>query len=162
MKTKVTKHGKRRLKERLNIFNAYATEMKTIKVNGKRMHNYKGKFFYYLHSKNNGEIRVYKDNVFFFGGGRRNKKLITVFPVPKKYLPIEKYEIEADVLEKVLEINKLEGQNIEVLLNNDLKLYGKVIFDWHKPRDVIRLQLANKRVLVINGKNIVCFKLKCE
>lgn len=160
VKTKVTKHGKRRLKERLNIFNAYAMEMKASKVNGKRIYNYEGKFFYYLNSKNNGEIRVYKENVFLFGRGRRSKKLITVFPVPKKFLPTKDYEIKEDILNKVLKINKLEGQIIEVLLYDDAKLYGRVLFDWHKPRNAIRLKLKNNRVKLIKGKYIRSFCLK--
>lgn len=160
MKTKVTKHGKRRLKERLNVFNAYAMEMKSSKVNGKRFYNYKGAFFYYLNSKTNGEIRVYKDNIFLFGKGRRSKKLITVFPVPERFLPINQYLIDDDVLEKVLSINKLEGQVINVTLKNGRDLYGKVLFDWHKPRDVIRLLTTTHRVLVIKGKDIVDYSIK--
>lgn len=160
MKTKVTKHGKTRLKERLNIFNAYATVMKTSKVNGKRIYNYEGKFFYYLNSKTNGDIRVYKDNVFLFGKGRRSKKLITVFPVPERFLPTSQYEIDEEILEKVMEINKFDGLVVEIVLNNGLNLYGKLIFDWNKPRNAIRLLLKNKRVLIIKGKDIINYKVK--
>lgn len=160
MKTKVTKHGKTRLKERLNIFNAYATVMKTSKVNGKRIYNYEGKFFYYLNSKTNGDIRVYKDNVFLFGKGRRSKKLITVFPVPERFLPTSQYEIDEEILEKVMEINKFDGLVVEVVLNNGFNLYGKLIFDWNKPRNAIRLLLKNKRVLIIKGKDIINYNVK--
>lgn len=160
MKTKVTKHGKTRLKERLNIFNAYATVMKTSKVNGKRIYNYEGKFFYYLNSKTNGDIRVYKDNVFLFGKGRRSKKLITVFPVPERFLPTSQYEIDEEILEKVMEINKFDGLVVEIVLNNGLNLYGKLIFDWNKPRNAIRLLLKNKRVLIIKGKDIINYNVK--
>ncbi|MDE5630429.1 MAG: hypothetical protein K2I70_02400, partial [Bacilli bacterium] len=114
----------------------------------------------YLNSKDNGEIRVYKDDVYLFGKGRRSKKLITVFPVPEKFLPTSNYEISDDVLGKVMEINKLEGQVIEVTLKNGLVLYGVVIFNWHKPRNAIRLKLKNKRVLIIKGKDIVEYSQK--
>lgn len=160
MKTKVTKHGKTRLKERLNIFNAYATAMKTSKVNGKKIYHYEGKFFYYLNSKINGKIYVYRDNIYLFGKSRKNKKLITVFPVPLKYLPTSQYEIDETILKKVMDINSLSDSVVEITLRNGMNIYGEVIFDRNKPRNAIRLKLRNKRVLIIKGKDIVDYRQK--
>jgi len=91
MAVRVSKHAKFRAKERLDV--AYKSKRnqlfnRALKF-GHPVNDFAGEFRDYLDSKKkkhkNIGIKVYDNNIFIY----KNKLVITVFPVPEKYLPIK-------------------------------------------------------------------------
>lgn len=89
MAKKITRHAKKRLRERSNIRKDYGNLIVAVKKKGKTKHDYHGKFHDYLCSKR-ANIKVYNETIYIFSKGK--KKLITTYPVPSEYLPTSKYE----------------------------------------------------------------------
>lgn len=91
MAVKVSKHAKERCTERLNIaYKAKRNQLfnRALKY-GHPPADFAGEFADYLETrKNKGKnigVKVYDGNVFIY----KNKLVITVFPVPDKYLPVK-------------------------------------------------------------------------
>lgn len=95
MAKKITKHARRRLRERSNIRKDYGCLIITVKRKGKTKNDYCGEFRNYLHSKR-ANIKVYNETIYIFSKGK--KKLITAYPVPSEYLPTSKYEEKEEVV----------------------------------------------------------------
>ena len=89
MAKKITKHARRRLRERSNIRKDYGSLIVVVKKKGKTKHDYCGEFHNYLCSKG-ANIKVYNETIYIFSKGK--KKLITTYPVPSNFLPTSKYE----------------------------------------------------------------------
>lgn len=93
MTVKVSKHARRRAKERLNV--SYKAERNKLFNKALRFgHNtneFAGEFLDYLNSKTqkhkNTGIKVYDGNIYIYSN--RNKLVITTYPVPQKFLPIQ-------------------------------------------------------------------------
>ena len=94
MSLKVSNHAKRRVSERLNVSHKAKRNQllnRAIKY-GHSYDEFRGDFLDYLTVKKNRKksnigIKVYDNNIYIYQG----KTIITVFPVPKKYLPTDNY-----------------------------------------------------------------------
>lgn len=93
MKVRVSQHAKLRANQRLNL--SYKAERnkqfnKALK-NGISYKSFGGDFYNYLLKKKNKNkntgIKVYNNNIYVYKG----KLIITVYPVPEKYIPVESY-----------------------------------------------------------------------
>ena len=76
----ITKHGKRRLRERQNVITGNAL-LRSVVRKGKIVYEFKNSFFRYLMKKyrKNKNIRVYGNNIYIFT--KNSKKLITTYSV---------------------------------------------------------------------------------
>ena len=90
---KVTKHGRKRLKER-NVNQGRNGIFTSARLRGKTSFYYEGDFRDYLVSRMSSgvQVKVYKNNIYIYS--RNSKNLITTYPVPEKYLPVEQYLLE--------------------------------------------------------------------
>ena len=88
---KGTHHANKRISQRLNITRKKerAQSFTNAVRKGFPRSRFSGSFRQYLDSKskNNMSVKVYNNFVYI----HKNKTVITVFPVPKKYLPVEDY-----------------------------------------------------------------------
>lgn len=90
----ITQHGKIRMRERI-----HPSQRKITLFNLAKKYGYVAKDFipplsHYLQSKSEGKkkkVKIYQNNVFIYS--KNTKKLITVFPVPEKYQPINQFFI---------------------------------------------------------------------
>lgn len=107
---KVTKHGRKRLKERNNDCGRNGI-FSLAKIRGMMSLSFEGEFHGYLESKMNrgAMVKVYKNNIYIYSKGAKN--LITTYPVPERFLPIEQYLIHND--------RKQIKQNIRLYFNMD-------------------------------------------
>lgn len=83
MKRIVTKHGKKRIKERVGVRNT-RYNYKQARMKGNYNYQYDGdfrKFLDYLAHKNKHKITVYNNYIYII----KNNKLVTVLNVPSKY-----------------------------------------------------------------------------
>lgn len=90
---KVTKHGRKRLKER-NINQGRNGIFTSARLRGKTSFYFEGEFRDYLISRMSSgiQVKVYKNNIYIYS--RNSKNLITTYPVPEKYLPVEQYLVD--------------------------------------------------------------------
>ena len=94
MKVKLSKHAKVRAKQRLNISHKpdRTKQFKQALLHGVHYTKYCGDFYTYLenkkkkHSANIG-IKIFNNNIYIYKG----KLVITVYPVPNKYRPVDQY-----------------------------------------------------------------------
>ena len=123
---KVTKHGKKRLKQR-NINQGRNGISFSARVNGKTKLYFEGDFYNYLNlkSSNGKNVKVYKNNIFIYSKNSHN--LITTFPVPKRFMPIEQYLIPDSKKYVIENINIYLGMNIVIQLKNGDILRGIII-----------------------------------
>ena len=92
---KVTKHGRKRLKERNNDRGRNGI-FSLAKIRGKMSADFEGEFHEYLESRmsRGSMVKVYKNNIYIYS--KTSKILITTYPVPEKFLPVEQYLILND------------------------------------------------------------------
>ena len=155
MYKKITKHGKKRLRERQNIGANSGTLLRSVKLNAKSMYEYQGKFFQYLRSKYdkyNTTVKVHGDNVYIFSRGR--KKLITTYPVPEKYLPTSDYKIENRVYTLISALIKLDGCNVQVNLLSGESYLGYIIGNKRNEHTYIKMDIGGGEIIKIWGKDI--------
>lgn len=90
---KVTKHGRKRLKER-NINQGRNGIYTSARLRGKTSFFFEREFRDYLESRMSSgvQVKVYKNNIYIYS--RNSKNLITTYPVPEKYLPVEQYLVD--------------------------------------------------------------------
>ena len=90
---KVSHHAKQRARERIDgPTNKYQKNQLFTKAlqKGVPAKNYSGPFREYLNNKLNHKgtnIKVYKNNIYVYN----NRVVLTVFPVPQMYLPVDDY-----------------------------------------------------------------------
>lgn len=90
---KITKHGKIRIKERIQTNFSEQSLISIVFKNGLSKERYIGEFHDYLLKKcqKGATIKVYKQNIYVFT--KNSKTLLTTYPIPEKFLPSSKYEI---------------------------------------------------------------------
>lgn len=92
--TQITQHGKIRMRERIHSHQRKITLFNLAKKYGYTAQNFIPPLSHYLQSKAEGKkkkVKIYQNNVYIYS--KNTKKLITVFPVPEKYQPINQYFI---------------------------------------------------------------------
>lgn len=90
---KITKHGIKRLKQR-NKNQCRNGIANIAKKCGKTKRYFDGEFYEYLLTKSSRDciVKAYKNDIYIYA--RTSKKLITTYPVPKKFIPTEQYLLE--------------------------------------------------------------------
>ena len=118
MKRRYTNHGKKRVIERVDTNLKSSTLVHNASQYGKSINEYKGKFKQYLLSKDRprNRIKIYNNNLFVFS--KNSKRLITVYPVPEKYIPLEKYEVAEEILSLNNKLKTLSNFPVVVELKN--------------------------------------------
>ena len=90
----VTDHAKQRITERTSIPLSEAKKIaKHVFKNGFKLRQFSGEFYDYLCGKRidggQYDIRVWEDMVYIYD--TRQKRLLTVYPIPTEFLPISDY-----------------------------------------------------------------------
>lgn len=122
----ISSHARKRAAERLDLSRRddVVHRFRNALMYGLSPSNFRGPFNQYLQSKLKKNsyctIKIYSDFVYI----HRNKKLITMFPVPEKYLPVKQW-LPANY-NKVIEVeNEPELQLKRLYHSGDFKFYVK-------------------------------------
>lgn len=106
---KIGNHAKQRASERLDV-STKNERVKLFKIamhSGIPTHDFKDELFDYLikkHNKPGVGIKVYQDNIYVY----KNKFVITVFPIPDRFKPVEQYyKNERNINPIILSFKKL-------------------------------------------------------
>lgn len=95
--TRLTKHGKRRIRERVDTIYKDNNLVRIVSKNGKSKNIYQGSFRQYLENKTKSgiKLKIYNNNIYILS--KNTSRLITTYPIPDKYIPIEQYEISEEM-----------------------------------------------------------------
>lgn len=123
---RVTKHGKKRLKQR-NINQGRNGISNNARMYGKTKRYFDGEFYEYLLNKSSRgcSIKVYKNDIYIYG--KTSKNLITTYPIPEKYLPVEQYLIEDDKRYVIENISRYSNKDVIITLKNNVIIKGIII-----------------------------------
>lgn len=96
---RITRHGKRRIKERTNQRKNYKGVLTRVLRYGDSKDKYVGEFYRYLtrRSRKGARLKVYSKNIYVIA--KNSKNLITVYPVPKRFFPLERYKLNRDTID---------------------------------------------------------------
>lgn len=153
----LTYHGKRRVKERIEINEREAVLVKRVSRNGKTPNMYRGDFYRYLCSKDRGaRIKVYKDYIYILS--KTSRKLITMYKVPLKYLPVERYEIPKKIVSKAMMVNSFLDRKIKVYMEDGSVYNGYILEEFiaNETEDVSFI--CDDKVIYLNINDIVKMK----
>lgn len=97
---KITKHAYKRFSERTDFSPSQRNHNAKIAFkNGYRISDFDDPFYSYLFEKqlegDKTSIKIWGENIYVFDN--RHKKLVTVYPVPEKFLPIKRFIITKPV-----------------------------------------------------------------
>ena len=145
---KVTKHGRKRLKQR-NINQGRNGISNNARMYGKTKRYFEGEFYEYLLNKSlrGCSIKVYKNDIFIFG--KTSKNLITTYPIPEKYLPVEKYLIEEEKMHVIDNAKKYSNKDVIITLKNNLIVKGVIIEKIYN-----ELMQLYETLVIFNGNTI--------
>lgn len=146
---KITKHGIKRLKQR-NKNQCRNGIANIAKKCGKTKRYFDGEFYEYLLTKSSRDciVKVYKNDIYIYA--RTSKKLITTYPVPKKFIPTEQYLLEKEKRYVIENIVKYLNKNVIITLKNGEQIQG-IILDKIKNN---LLQIC-EIILKINEQNML-------
>lgn len=158
----ITKHARHRFAERLELTRRedMAHFFRNAVMYGLSPHSFKGKFHTYLLNKLKKNsyctVKVYNDFIYI----HRNKKLITMFPVPEKYLPVKQW------LPSVYNSMILEKENIPELTLRKYYKTGDIHFYTKPPGKngksyLVALVINNMLASVAKGKDEAKLKISC-
>ncbi len=125
MRSKLTYHGRHRVSERVTRVQNKVSLVGRASRLGKTKNMYFGKFHQYLDSKSkNGKIKVYQEYIYILT--KNSRKLITVYPVPRKYLPTEQYEITKELYTKTMKINSHVNEEVIITTKDGMVVRGTI------------------------------------
>lgn len=144
--TRITKHGKSRVKQRTDTNHSSKALARIVSKNGKSKGMYQGRFHQFLVSKSAGgaRVKVYQDNIYIFS--KNTKKLITTYKVPEKYLPTEQYEISKEILFLAMQVKMHLNEPVIVTFKDKRILKGHI--DGEYDPDIM-----SKFILIIDGES---------
>lgn len=157
MKSKITMHGKVRIKQRMYFPNkSYSEVLNRVKKYGKRLERYEGNFFQFLTLKRlQYRCRIVICDEMVFAFAKDDNKLITVYKVPEKYLPTSDYEIDEKIYKKIAYLRSLSRCAIRLILNDGTTYEGCVArMKNTTPWVDIKLELFDGRVIKVMGEDI--------
>ena len=152
-------HGSLRMKERIGNINNDKVHLKNVVQNGKTKKDFRGDLYYYIlnkESKRDKKVKIYKNFVYIFN--KANHSLITVYPVPEEFLPIEQFEYNEYEKEIINNISMYEKIMMDIETKDDL-ISGKAYFIEDKPKEMLEVILKDNTNLIINIKDIIKFDL---
>lgn len=94
MRKRLTEHAKQRNKERFGVAN---NRIKEIMLGGYTIADFDGEFYFYLYCtqhKRRGAINIKVKDDMMVIYNKRSQRAITVYKVPEKFLPVEKYLVK--------------------------------------------------------------------
>lgn len=123
---RVTRHGRKRLKQR-NINQGRNGISNNARMYGKTKRYFEGEFYEYLLSKSSRgcSVKVYKNDIYIYG--KTSKNLITTYPIPEKFLPVEQYLIEEDKMRVIDNAKKFSNKDVIITLKNNIIVKGIII-----------------------------------
>lgn len=156
----ISEHAKRRAAERLNISrrNDIKHHFRQALMYGLSPSSFKGTFNKYLMSKLKKNsyctVKVYSDFVYV----HRNKKLITMFPVPEKYLPVSQFLPDKCNFEEIE--NFADMELLKLYHTSDFKFYSKQLKSGSNAY-LVALIINDELVSVSQGKSLEKQKSAC-
>ena len=160
---KASQHAKRRAGQRLNVaYKAQRNKLfnKAIKY-GHPPNDFAGPFKEYLIKKlskvKGTQIKVYDKNIFIY----KKHLMITVFPVPNSYLPIENYFVRSNpTMNRFYDIIGKRDFTFDLLVNKDNEyVFGLIIedeficFGKGSTRNEAKNNLINNYIKILEGGN---------
>lgn len=154
MKRKLTYHGKKRVNERTMIYESKAALVRRVSMLGKTRNMYRGKFYQYLLSKSNrgAQVKVYNDYVYIMS--KNSRRLITLYPVPEKYLPIKQYEIPRNVISMAMRVNSFLGRPVIIVKKDDSYVKGYILKEFVAQTMKNVMVVSDGEKVVIDIENI--------
>lgn len=149
---RVTKHGKKRLKQR-NVNQGRNGISNNARMYGKTKRYFDGEFYEYLLNKSlrGCSVKVYKNDIYIFG--KTSKNLITTYPIPEKFLPVEQYLIEKEKMNVIDNVKKYSNKDVIITLKNDLIVKGIIIERFYN--ELLQLHEA----LIKFNNNTICLNI---
>lgn len=147
-------HGSNRIKERIGNIKNDKVHLRNVVQKGKTKKDFRGDFYYYIlqkESRKDKKVKIYKNFVYIFNKGSHG--LITTYPVPEEFLPIEQYEY-TDTEKEILNTISVYGRTTMDIQTNDSNLSGIVYFVENKPRENLELVLNDDSTYELNLKDI--------
>ena len=152
----VSKHAQKRIEERLKENNSSKVKLfKSAIKSGNEKECYCGDFYKYLYGKSlkGQKIKVYNNNIFIMT--RKGKILITVYPVPNRFIPTEQYLINKEKSIVYYNIHKFYNKEIKLLIDQKIKASGilkKIIGSSYA--ELIELQTYTGSIICIDTHHI--------
>lgn len=149
---RVTKHGRKRLKQR-NVNQCRNGISNNARKYGKTKRYFEGEFYEYLLNRTSRgcSVKVYKNDIYIFG--KTSKNLITTYPIPERFLPIEQYLIESDKRHIIENVKKYSNKDVVITLKNDLIIKGTIIERFYN--ELLQLH----ETLVKFNNNTICLNI---
>lgn len=147
-------HGSIRMKERIGSIKNDKSHLRNAIRNGKTKKDFRGDFYYYIlekESKRDKKIKIYKNFIYIFNKGSHG--LITTYPVPEEFLPIEQYEY-TEKEKEILNTISMFGRTTVDIQTKDNKLTGIVYFLENKPLEDLELVIDDDSSFELNLKDI--------
>ena len=123
---RVTKHGRKRLKQR-NVNQCRNGISNNARKYGKTKRYFEGEFYEYLLNRTSRgcSVKVYKNDIYIFG--KTSKNLITTYPIPERFLPVEQYLIESDKRHIIENVSRYSNKDVVITLKNNIEIKGIII-----------------------------------
>ena len=136
----ISKHGQKRIKERLGNRLNRQKLLKNVLRYGNLKEHFEGEFYDYLYNKSlkGAYIKIYKNFIFVIS--KSKKTLITTYPIPEMFLPIEKYHINSRKSKLLYFPDIFYNKNVIIQLKDKQIIKGKV-------RCILGNNIANELVL---------------
>ena len=150
---KITDHGRIRLKERTNITRPKLSHINKILKNGKSSEDYKDEFKKYLEKKGIGgaKVKVYDNQIYIFS--RNTKRLITTYPIPERFIPINNYEFKSKKSILIGKARYLYGKPITICFQDkrkhDLRGYITNIFIDNNNKKIVLVDYQGNEHLIL-------------
>ena len=160
---KLTKHGTFRMKHRVEGFFNQNNLMQKVKKDGYSYHDFDGIFYNYLLGKiqKGCSLKIYNNMIYILSPNK--KTFITVYPVPKKYLPIESYLLDTSMSLLIYYPNSFINKEVLITLKNKIPVTGilknvtiindKTVELYVKTYDNYNLKIPVKEIELIKQDN---------
>lgn len=121
---KLTKHGVKRFKQRVNTEQNISVAYKKALREGLNKEDFTGEFYQYLLEKTHSgkRLKIFKDKIYV--STRNSKKFVTVFDIPSKYIPIDQYMITENKKEILYYPEYYINKDVSIKLENDIIIKG--------------------------------------
>lgn len=159
----LTKHGKKRIHERVGTNFREISLVKNAIKNGNSPNVFYDSFHDYLYNKETSRIKVkvYQNKIYFIT--KNSHRLITVYPVPEKYLPVEQYLVPCEIYSFIQKIISLNHKPVTVTLHNNVVINGILdIYDDTKLLNKINIIKYDNTILTIKIKKVLSIELDNE
>lgn len=152
---KISRHGKERIEERLGLDFNNKILFKNALMYGFSKENFSEDLYMFLYNKTlkGAKIKVYKDFIFVIS--KNKKKLITTYPIPKCFLPLENFFINTGKSKLLYFTEEFINKEVVLELNNNMKIHGTLKYFYGKYfAEKIVIKCQDNQYYIINS-NII-------